>query len=64
MRWKVDALIETRFEAGDSEVEAKKLFQAQLWQLIEQLETALGTPLGTSVTVLGCEPLPEEAPEA
>lgn len=64
MRWKVDALIETRFEAGPTEAEAKKLFQAQVWQLIEQLENALGTPLGTSVTVLGCEPLPEEAPDA
>lgn len=63
MRWKVDALIEVRFEAGASESEARKRFQTHIWQLIEQLERVLDAPMGTSVTVLGCESLPEGAPE-
>ncbi|MEB3221271.1 MAG: hypothetical protein VKS61_04890 [Candidatus Sericytochromatia bacterium] len=61
MRWKLDALIETRFEGPDDEVRARKIVQAELWRLIEGLEAALGNQLGTSVTVLACEPLADEA---
>lgn len=60
MRWKLDALIETRFEGPDDEVRARKVVQAELWRLIEALEETLGNALGTSVTVLACEPAPAD----
>jgi hypothetical protein len=60
MRWKIDALIETRFEGPDDEARARKLVQAEIWKLVEALEEALGNPLSTSVTIMGCEPAEEE----
>lgn len=60
MRWKLDALIETRFDGPEDEARARKLVQAELWRLVETLETSLGNALGTSVTVLGCEPVPAD----
>lgn len=56
MRWKVDALIETRFEGPDDESRARKLVQAEIWKLVEALEAALGNAMSTSVTIMGCEP--------
>ena len=56
MRWKVDALIETRFDGPADEAKARKTIQAEIWKLVEGLEAALGNPLSTSVTILGCEP--------
>lgn len=56
MRWKVDALIETRFEGPDDESRARKAVQAEIWKLVEALEAALGNNLATSVTIMGCEP--------
>jgi hypothetical protein len=64
MRWKLDALIETRFEGPDDEVRARKVVQAELWRLIEGLEATLGNQLGTSVTVLACEPVPDDGEES
>ena len=61
MRWKVDAIIETRFAGPQDEAAARKLVQAELWRLVEALETALGTELATSVHILGAEPLQDEA---
>lgn len=60
MRWKVDALIETRFDGPADEAKARKAVQNEIWKLIEALEGALGNPLSTSVTILGCEPAEEE----
>ena len=64
MRWKLDALIETRFEGPEDEARARKVVQAELWRLVEGLEVSLGNALGTSVTILACEPLPDEGDEA
>ncbi|MEB3329345.1 MAG: hypothetical protein VKQ33_08965 [Candidatus Sericytochromatia bacterium] len=64
MRWKLDALIETRFEGPDDEVRARKLVQAELWRLIEAMEAALGNQLGSSVTVLACEAVPDDGDPA
>jgi hypothetical protein len=60
MRWKVDAIIETRFPGPDDEAQAKKLVQAEIWRLVEALETALGTSLSTNVVILGIEPAPDD----
>lgn len=60
MRWKVDALIETRFDGPADEAKARKLVQAEIWKLVEGLEEALGSQLATSVTIMGCEPAEEE----
>lgn len=56
MRWKVDALIETRFDGPADEAKARKAVQAEIWKLVEGLEAALGSQLATSVTIMGCEP--------
>ncbi|MEB3196631.1 MAG: hypothetical protein VKP62_05445 [Candidatus Sericytochromatia bacterium] len=64
MRWKLDALIETRFAGPDDEDRARKLVQAELWKLVEALEQALGNPLNTSVTLLDCQALPEDEDES
>lgn len=61
MRWKVDALIETRFAGPADEAAARKQLQAELWRLVEGLEAALGNQLATSVHILGCEPLADDA---
>lgn len=60
IKWKVDALIETRFVGPNDEGQARKQLQAELWRLIEGLETALGNQLSTSIHILGCEPLDDE----
>lgn len=60
MRWKVDAIIETRLAGPGSEAEARAQVQAELWKLVEGLESALGNPMGTSVHILGVEPLGED----
>lgn len=60
MRWKVDALIETRFDGPADEAKAKKLVQNAIWKLVEGLEQELGNELGTSVTIMGCDPAEEE----
>ena len=60
MRWKVDALIETRFDGPADEAKARKLVQNAVWKLVEGLEAELGNALGTSVTIMGCEPAEEE----
>lgn len=60
MRWKVDALIETRLQGPASEAEAKKAVQAELWRLVDELEAALGISLATSLTILGVEQLPDD----
>jgi hypothetical protein len=60
MRWKIDAIIETRYAGPASEAEARKQVQAELWRLVEGLEAALGTSMATSVHILGVEPLSEE----
>lgn len=60
MRWKVDALIETRYDGPADEAKARKQVQAEIWKLIEGLEEALGNQLSTSVTIMGCEPAEEE----
>lgn len=62
MKWKVDALIETRFVGPKDEAQARKQLQAELWRLVEGLEAALGNQLATSVHILGCEPLDEDEP--
>ena len=59
MRWKVDAIIETRLD-GASEADVRKQVQAELWRLVEALEAALGNPMATSVHILGVEALAEE----
>lgn len=59
MRWKIDAILETRLE-GPDEASVKKLVQAELWKLIDGLEAALGISMATSVHILGVEPLPDE----
>jgi hypothetical protein len=61
MRWKVDAIIETRFDGVEDESQARKLVQAELWKLVEALEAALGTSMTTNVHILGAEPLDEGA---
>lgn len=61
MRWKVAALIETRFEGPDDEAKARKLLQAELWRLVAELEVALGAPLATSVHIMDIEPLADDA---
>jgi hypothetical protein len=61
MKWKVDALIETRFIGPADEAQARKQVQAELWELIEGLEARLGNALATSVHILACEPLQDEA---
>lgn len=61
MRWKVDALIETRLEGPLNEEAARKRVQEELWRLVEGLEAALGNALATSVVVLGVERLEDEA---
>lgn len=61
MRWKVDALIETRFVGPADEAKARKQVQAELWRLVESLEKALGSEMATSVHILGCEPIDDEA---
>lgn len=61
MRWKVDALIETRFVGPTDEAKARKQVQAELWRLVESLEQALGSEMATSVHILGCEPIDDEA---
>lgn len=60
MRWKVDAIIETRIPGPDDEAQVRKLVQAELWKLVEGLEAALGVSMATSVHILGAEPLPED----
>jgi hypothetical protein len=60
MRWKVDAIIETRLDGPEDEAQARKLVQAELWKLVETLEAALGTSMATNVVILGAEPLPDE----
>lgn len=59
MRWKVDAIIETRLDGAD-EAGVRKQVQAELWRLVEGLEAALGNPMATSVHILGVEALAEE----
>ena len=59
MRWKLDALIETRFDGPDDEAKARKVVQAEIWRLVEALEAALGNPLSTSVAIMACEPADE-----
>ncbi|MDB5098474.1 MAG: hypothetical protein JWM80_2895 [Cyanobacteria bacterium RYN_339] len=61
MKWKVDALIETRFVGPADEAKVRKLLQAELWRLVEGLEQALGNKLSTSVHIVGCEPIYDEA---
>jgi len=61
MRWKVDAIIETRFEGPASEPEARQAAQAELWKLVEGLEAALGNPMATSVHILGVEAVQDDA---
>jgi hypothetical protein len=61
MRWKVDAIIETRFPGPADEAQARKLVQAELWKLVEALEAALGVSMTTSVHILGAEPLEDDA---
>ena len=60
MRWKVDALIETRLAEAASAEAARQAVQAELWKLVEALEAALGCPMATSVVILGAEPLDDE----
>ena len=60
MRWKVDAIIETRFEGAQDEAAARKLVQAELWKLVEALEAALGTSMSTNVHILGAEPIEDD----
>jgi hypothetical protein len=60
MKWKVDALIETRFVGPADEQKVRKQLQAELWKLVEGLEQALGNELSTSVHIVGCEPLYED----
>jgi hypothetical protein len=60
MRWKVDAIIETRFPGPDDETQVRKKVQAELWKLVEKLEAELGTSMTTNVVILGAEPLPDE----
>jgi hypothetical protein len=60
MKWKVDALIETRFSGPADEALVRKQLQAELWRLIEGLETALGNSLATSVHILACVPLDDD----
>ena len=62
MRWKVDALIETRLVGPADEAKVRKHVQTALWQLIEQLEKELGNSMATSVHIVGCEPIDEDAP--
>lgn len=59
MRWKVDAIIETRFDGPADEARARKLVQAELWKLVEGLEAKLGNAIGTSITILNCEAVVE-----
>lgn len=60
MRWKVDAIIETRFPGPEDEAQARKLVQAELWKLVETLEAALGTSMTTNIVILGAEPMPDD----
>ena len=52
MRWKVDALIEARFEGPVDEAAARRLLQTELWRLVEGLEGALGTSMSTSIHIM------------
>lgn len=52
MRWKVDALIEARFEGPADEAAARRLLQSELWRLVEGLEAALGTSMSTSIHIM------------
>jgi len=60
MRWKVDAIIETRFPGPADEAQARKLVQAELWKLVEAMEASLGISMATSVHILGAEPLEDD----
>jgi hypothetical protein len=60
MRWKIDAIIETRLDSAADETQVRKQVLAELWKLVETLEAALGNPMATSVHVLGVEPVPDE----
>lgn len=59
MKWKVDAIIETRL-TGPDEATVRKAVQAAVWKLVEGLEAELGNPMGTSVHILGVEALADE----
>lgn len=59
MRWKVDAIIETRL-TGPDEAHVRQAVQASIWKLVESLEAELGNPMGTSVHILGVEALEGE----
>lgn len=61
MRWKIDAIIETRLDGPADEAEVRKRVQSELWKLVEGLEAALGNAMATSVHLLGVEPIEEEA---